>query len=213
MAPGYVCIAGIDPSSGLHVRPVARTGRLRRADIEVGGRELTIGTEVDLGSVTAVPNPPEVEDHEFNPAAMKRVRELTDVDLVAMLESTARSSLSGVFGSSIEADGNTASVPPGSRGPSLGCLQAKVLPRLEVMYDKVKLVLEDGGRSLMVAVTDLRLYEADQKTPSRAEIDRINAAIASGRGLLSVGLSRPFTKPGDSRLRHWLQINNVHVFS
>jgi hypothetical protein len=29
--------------------------------------------------------------------------------------------------------------------------------------------------------------------------------------ILSVGLTRPFRKWGDSEERHWLQVNNIHL--
>jgi hypothetical protein len=61
-------------------------------------------------------------------------------------------------------------------------------------------------------VTDLRLFEADGQTPDRSTILRVNRLIQRGDVYLSVGLTRRFTKPGETRMRHWLQINNVHVF-
>jgi hypothetical protein len=173
---------------------------------------LQVGSEVDLGFVVASPSPPEVEDHVFDSRTLRRIRDLAPVELEILLSAVAEPSLGAVFGAALELDGRTASAAMGSPGPSLGCLSPVVAPRLELPFDTVKLALEEDGRKLSVAVTDLRLFEADQRTPDRGEIRRVNAAIDSGRVLLSVGLSRPFSKPGDGRLRHWLQINNVHVF-
>jgi hypothetical protein len=79
-------------------------------------------------------------------------------------------------------------------------------------YKKVKLGLSDIAGPLAVTVADLRLYEADQKTPDASAIARLQGALLSdAETYLSVGLSRPFAKPG-GQLRHWLQINNIHVF-
>jgi hypothetical protein len=212
MQPGYVCLAGIDSSTGRHVRPVARGRRLRRSEILVSGSELRIGSEVDLGRVIPVPHPPETEDHDFSPAAMTRVRDLAPADLRARLDAAGAADLSSTLGAHLEADGHTASAPIGSPGPSLGCLIPAGKPRLEVAFGSLKLLLEDAGRPLRVAVTDLRLFEADEQTPDRATILRVNRLIEAGDVYLSVGLTRPFTKPGETRVRHWLQINNVHVF-
>jgi hypothetical protein len=183
-----------------------------RSEIQVSGNELQIGSVVDLGSVSPVPNPPEVEDHDFNPTVMKRVRDLHPVDLRALLDSVSASDLASALGPDLETDGHTASTPIGSLGPSLGCLVPVVKPRLEIAFGSLKLVLEDGGRAMRVAVTDLRMFEDDERTPDRAMIVRVNGLIEAGDVYLSVGLTRPFTKPGETRMRHWLQINNVHVF-
>lgn len=213
MRPGFVCIAGIDPATKAHIRPIVPSANLRRTDINVGGRELTIGTEIDIGRTTPAPNPPDVEDHEFKPASMRRVRDLTPTEFFILLMSAAQPSLASIFGASLEPDGRTASVAPGSGTVSLGCLKPAQKSRITVMFDKVKLRLEDGGRDMLVAVTDLRLYELDQQTPDRRAIAAMNAAMASGAALLSVGLSRAHSRPGEDRPRHWLQINNVHVRS
>jgi hypothetical protein len=188
--------------------------RLRRAEIEIGGSEIVVGTELDLGIVTPVPSPPEVEDHAFVPSDARRVRDWPSADLASFLRSHAASSLHDIFGTSLEADGATASMAVGAGLASLGCLASAVRPTVSIdAYDKVKLALEDGGSRLSVTVADLRLYEADQKTPDAAAVRRLQAKLKGrSEAFLAVGLSRPFAKAGGAP-RHWLQINNVHVFT
>jgi hypothetical protein len=201
------------PSTGAHVRPVVPGRRLRRTEIEIGGSEIAVGTELDLGTVTPVPSPPEVEDHAFVPSDARRVRDWRSVDLASFLRSHAASSLHDIFGASLEADGATASMAVGAGPASLGCLAPTVRPTVSIdSYDKVKLALEDGGKKFSVTVADLRLYEADQKTPDPAAIRRLQAELeGDSEVFLAVGLSRPFAKAGGAP-RHWLQINNIHVF-
>lgn len=214
MRVGFVCVAGMVPSTGAHVRPVVPGRRLRRAEIEIGGSEIVVGTELDLGTVTPVPSPPEVEDHAFVPSDARRVRDWPSADLASFLRSHAASSLHDIFGTSLEADGATASMAVGAGPASLGCLAPTVRPTVSIdAYDKVKLALEDGGKRYSVTVADLRLYEADQKTPDTAAVRRLQAELeGESEVFLAVGLSRPFAKAGGAP-RHWLQINNVHVFA
>jgi hypothetical protein len=214
MRVGFVCVAGMVPSTGAHVRPVVPGRRLRRAEIEIGGSEIVIGTELDLGAVTPVPSPPEVEDHAFVPGVARRIRDWPPTDLAPFLHTYAASSLEVIFGSSLEPDGATASMAIGAGTASLGCLAPTDQPTISVdAYDKVKLALEDGGNTFSVTVADLRLYEADQKTPDAAAIRRLQAELeGESEVFLAVGLSRPFAKSGGAP-RHWLQINNVHVFT
>lgn len=214
MRVGFVCIAGMVPSTGAHVRPVVPGRRLRRAEIEIGGSEIRIGTELDLGAVTPVPSPPEVEDHAYTPSLARRVRDWPTADLVSFLRSHSASTLLDIFGPGLEADGATASMAVGAGPASLGCLAPPVRPTVSIdAYDKVKLALEDGGRSFSVTVADLRLYEADQKTPDAAVVRRFQEQLeGKSEVFLAVGLSRPFAKAGGAP-RHWLQINNVHVFT
>lgn len=213
MQVGFVCVAGIDPTSGEHIRPVVPGRRLRRNEIHIGGSEIVIGTELDLGRTTAVPSPPEVEDHAFTPPAARRVRDWSAGDLAGLLRRHAAPSLADIFGAELEPDGATSSMGVRTGRASLGCLAPATLLKVNVdSYMKVKVALDDGGRRLAVTVADLRLYESDQKTPDRSAIARLQAALTRDPEVfLSVGLSRPFAKAGGT-LRHWLQINNIHVF-
>lgn len=203
----------MDPASGEHIRPVVPGRRLRRDEISIGGSEILIGTELDLGRTTPVPSPPEVEDHAFAPAAVTRVRDWSAKDLEGLLRRHAAPLLADIFGVDLEPDGATASIAAGIGRASLGCLEPATRLTMHIdAYKKVKVTLTDGGGRLSVTVADLRLYESDQKTPDRTAIARVQAALArDSKVFLSVGLSRPFAKAGGT-LRHWLQINNIHVF-
>lgn len=76
----------------------------------------------------------------------------------------------------------------------------------------VRLHFNDGAFDVRASVTDIRLYEADQKTPRTAVIDDIQRRINSGVGvILSVGVGYPWRKPDDMEERHWLQVNGIHL--
>jgi hypothetical protein len=216
MEVGFVCVAGMDPITGAHIRPVVPGRRIRRDEIHIGGSEITIGTELNLGHVVPVPSPPEVEDHAFAPAAAKRLRDWSSADLGAFLRGHAAGTLDDIFGAGLEPDGWTASMSAGSGSASLGCLAPSETPTVSVDgYRKVKLALEDEGRQFSVTVADLRLYESDQKTPNSDAIRRVQTDLRhASEVFLSVGLSRPYPKPGGTGApRHWLQINNIHAFN
>lgn len=74
------------------------------------------------------------------------------------------------------------------------------------------MAVTDGTFTLDLSVTDIRLCEADHKTPKLDLINQINYRTQRGTPvILSIGLARPWQKPGDSIERHWLQVNNIHL--
>lgn len=69
-----------------------------------------------------------------------------------------------------------------------------------------------GTDSLYLPVTDLRLYEEDQKTPRAQLVADVDRRIRAGtKVILAVGLARAWKKPGDPEQRHFLQVNNLHL--
>jgi hypothetical protein len=74
------------------------------------------------------------------------------------------------------------------------------------------LVLDYLIPSVDLSVNDLRLYEADHRTPRRDLVSSVQQRLKSGvEAILSVGLTRPWQKRGDTAERHWLQVNNIHL--
>jgi hypothetical protein len=61
------------------------------------------------------------------------------------------------------------------------------------------------------SVTDVRLVKPDFKTPNQKKIEIAQQKLVKEvSAIICVGLTRPWTKPGDDRRRHWLQVNNIH---
>src|SRR5258708_12702480 len=92
-------LAGIDPRSLRAVRPTTPPGYPITHDLlEVNGGPLALGTEVDLGHVRPDGSAPETEDHRFDRAALRHVRDLDGNEFHALLSRVARPDLDAAFG-------------------------------------------------------------------------------------------------------------------
>lgn len=214
MAPGYICVAGLNQATGKHVRPVLLGKRLARDLLESKGGPFGIGAIVELGEVQANGSPPELEDHLFDSANAKRKGALAPAAFWKLLKGAACPTLASIFGVHLTANGSSMSVDLGQGSASLGCLlpSGHVSIEIDSRYGTVKARFKDNGNELLVGVTDLRLFAEDQKTPNRTAIDDINRRLrAETSCVLSVGLSRAFVKKNDTEQRHYLQVNNFHL--
>jgi hypothetical protein len=213
MQPGYICVAGIDLQSNTHVRPVLAGGRLTTAFLKRHGGPFDIGVVVDLGATRRQGSPPEVEDHLFDATSASMVKELAPDRFWKVLKGVAQTNLAAVFGPDLQAQGRGCAVDVGAGTASLGCLVPHPAPRVEIdRYDKVRMHLTDGTFTAYLSVTDLRLFQQDQKTPRAKSVQDVQRRIDSGVSVIvSIGLARAWQKPGDTARRHWLQVNNIHL--
>src|SRR5215207_774241 len=185
MQPGYFCVAGVDVDTPRHIRPVLRRGRLTIDLLSTGGGPFDVGSVVDLGQATYAGYAPELEDHNFDPAHARWLFDDDPDDYWDALDGVAQESLEEIFG-----------------------------PELELWDDRgtVRLVLDYLMPSVDLSVNDLRLYERDGRTPRRDLVTSVEGRLKSGvEAILSVGLTRPWQKWGDTAERHWLQVNNIHL--
>jgi hypothetical protein len=212
MQPGYICVAGVDVSSGQHVRPVLR-GRLTTDLLTLKGGPFDIASLVELGTVKYCGHAPETEDHYFDPRAARAVRLIPHTLFWELLQHIARNSFAQIFGLALRSFRRGCVVDLEQGRASLGCLIPAVAPRLYVNeHGKTRALITDGTFTLDLSVTDLRLCDTDHRTPKRALVERIDAQMRSGVGvILSVGLARPWRHPDDTAERHWLQVNNIHL--
>lgn len=213
MQPGYVCVAGVDVHTLNHVRPVLRYGRLTTDLLRRNGGPLGIGSVVDLGPTAYAGHAPELEDHYFDPARAMWLFDYDPDDYWESLNQIAQESLAAIFGSDLERWDQSYTVDVGEGHASLGCLAPQKRPWLYVDHrGTVRIVLECLTPSADLSVTDLRLYERDHKTPRRELVADVQRRIdADVEVILSVGLTRPWRKQGDTAERHWLQVNNIHL--
>jgi hypothetical protein len=213
MQPGYVCVAGIALQSNTHIRPILAGRRLTVALLRREGGPFDVGAEVDLGSTLPHGSPPEVEDHVFNPTNASFVKDLPPRRFWKVLEGVAQADLATIFGPDLQPQGRGCAVDIGAGTASLGCLLPVTPPRVEIdAYHKVRMHIADGTFMVNLSVTDLRFYQRDHKTPRAKTVQDVQRRIASGVGvILSLGLARPWQKPGDTVRRHWLQVNNLHL--
>lgn len=213
MEPGFVCVAGLDIRTGNHVRPVLGR-RLSRDLLQTNGGVFDIGAVVDLGRTTSVGTAPEVEDHRFSVENLKLNRSMAAQEFWIAIQNSSSIDLATIFGPPLAARGGGCAVDMNSGTASLGCLQLPKRSVLEVdRYEKIRLRLNDGRFAPNLSVTDLRVYEDDQKTPRQEVVARLQNRSQNENVLLSVGLARAWKKPGDTDARHWLQVNNLHFES
>jgi len=204
-------VAGIDPATGNHVRPVL-AGRLSAGLLRKNGGAFEIGGLVDLGAVKLVGHQPEIEDHLFSVGNLLYVRRVTPDELWDYLLRTSEKELNGIFGPALEKNGNGCIVGLNSGTASLGNLRQAHISDLGVnRFGKIRICFSDGNFSPDLSVTDIRLYEDDHQTPRQEIVDAVSNRISKTGVVLAVGLSRQFTKQGDTVARHWLQVNNIHL--
>src|SRR5690349_10183811 len=103
MAPGFICVAGVDTATNNHIRPVVPRTRLK-AELLLRNRGLfDVATEVDLGSVTNVGSAPELEDRSFDVSKARVTRERISADeFWTLLEHSGRKTLREIFGSNLD---------------------------------------------------------------------------------------------------------------
>jgi hypothetical protein len=213
MQPGYFCAAGIDLESEAHVRPVLRRGRLTTDLLSTNDGPFDIGSVLDLGATTNVGHTPELEDRRFDPADVRWLRDDDPHDYWDALERVARESLGEIFGPALELWDESGTLDVGEGHASLGLLKPEKQPWMYVDHrGTVRLVLDYLLPSVDLSVTDLRVYERDGRTPRRDLVQSLQKRLQAGvETILSVGLTRPWQKRGDSEERHWLQLNNIHL--
>lgn len=213
MQPGYICVAGVDVNTLKHIRPVLRYGRLTTSLLKHNGGPLEIGSIVDLGPTVYTGHAPEMEDHYFDPTKATWLFDDTPDDYWEFLNQVAQESLAAIFGPALEQWDESCTVDVGEGHASLGCLAPEERPWLYVDHrGTVRIVLECLTPSVDLSVTDLRLYERDQRTPRRDLVADVQSRLKAGvDAILSVGLTRPWRKQGDTAERHWLQLNNIHL--
>lgn len=212
MAPGFICVAGVNPTTGEHVRPTTY-GRLSRRLLRAEGGVFDIAAIVDIGDAAPDGIAPEVEDCHFEPSRARFLSTVTPGNYWTLLNTVARPTLADIFGPELQRSGSTCSTARGKGLASLGCLQIVSRPALtRDDYGKLRMRLSDGHMTASVSVTDIRLVADDHKTIRDDIVADLKRRMERGVPvILSIGLSRPYARPGDSEERHWLQVNGIHL--
>lgn len=216
MQKGFMCVAGVDPATGRHVRPVL-TGQMRTDMLACHGGPFELGYRVELGETTFVGKVPEIEDRAFAAAAAKRLDQVPPDRFWQLLTELAADTLAEVFGPDLQPFGATGCGVLEFHGwRSLGCYWAHhpaVHLQTAADHPRIRFTFEEGPRRYSVAVTDIRLYGEDHVTPDAAAVQSLQQGIAGReRALVSVGLSRAYKSSDELPAVHWLQVNNFHLF-
>ena len=113
MQRGYICVAGIDPATSHHVRPIPENDRPRRMHLMRHGGPFDIAALVDLGRASHVGHAPEMEDYRFNPRRARRVDTVAPQEFWELLKSVSHPSLAAIFGDDLTQCGDTCTVDVG----------------------------------------------------------------------------------------------------
>jgi hypothetical protein len=207
-----ICLAGIQPQTGRHVRPTTgRSNPLTRELLAEEGGPLALGALIDLGEVRASPDPPATEDHLFWPGRIAVLGRLSARRYLEVLRAHSRPTLSAIFGSSLIRHARTYAVARGHGSNSLGILRSR--RRLHVVldsYGKLRLRLPTREGAAYLPLTDVRLVESDHTTIKVTAVEDLNKRLDRGvENLLLLGLSRAYRKDDDEQDRHWLQVNGI----
>lgn len=216
MSYPYVCVAGV-AQRGSHCRPVLPFGQqLSRRLLKNEGGPVSLGQMLDLGPVQPCSSIPEVEDVEFDPSVLKPIRALTNKQFLKVLTSVVSPSLGDIFGTALRPmskSRTSAAVPEGKGMASLGVLQLGVGPELWHHVNswgkpEIRLrFLDQHLGELKLKVTDIRLWEHDQVTPSAKDIKVVGEQLNGC--YISVGLTRAHEVSFYDGRQHWLQVNNI----
>lgn len=222
MREGRICVAGVEPESGRHVRPVTKWGQIDGrllAGRSLDGREgpFNMAHVVDLGHTTPDPQKPHVEDHAFVPWKARFIERLRAEDFWALLYRMSRPSLKMIFGDELRLTDRQA-CGLGTGDASLGILRPVNRPRIYLRREKnsfqasVRMCIDDGQLHVDVGVTDLRLFCSDHISVNETMVERVERRLqGTGPVLLGMGLGRAFAPPSEKgSARHWLQVNNIH---
>lgn len=215
MTHGHICVAGIDLTSGEHIRPKRRT----HLPLDLAGSRggpFALGAVLDLRRLRNVGRRPEMEDREFSQEHLTVKDPLPPAFFWRVLTRQAETSLLGIFGPELRRERRTWVLATERGFASLGCLAPAEIRRLWITeYGRVRITLVTDEGECTLPVTDLRLYDYTPETDYQVRADVV-AWLAEqlrqpGHVLLSVGLSRPFAREHDEDALHWLQVNNIHL--
>ena len=218
MHGGHICVAGVDPETRRHVRPMIPGEMLPFYLLARYGGPFEMAWIVDLGRPRPAPEPPHVEDYVFIPSRTKIDRPAAAHEFWGLLDELQQPRLRDIFGAELRETGrNRYGTELGRGTASLGFLRPAAPPELYISHQRngkpqVRMKLGDGEIEADAGVTDLRLYGDDHATPDQALVRAVGQRMHdSRRVILAVGLTRKFRSSESSPYLHWLQVNNIHL--
>ena len=205
-----ICVAGIDTTTYRHIRPVTPPGDLlTRVFLRENGGPFGAGAIVDIGSVSACPNAPETEDHEFAMASATHVADVGDEAYLELLGAVGEAGIREAFGVAlVEVRRGKFAVPAGRGERSLAVVPAAGA-ELRLRSDKLYLRLNGPATPADLRVTDVRLYTAELKI-RRDVVHDVNRRLAAGtRAYAMLGLARAIRDHATDQDLHWLMANGL----
>lgn len=205
----HICVAGIDPDTHQHVRPVR--GHLGRDLLSDSGGPVDIGAIVELGDVQPRPNPPHAEDCLFEPAAAQRRGRLDPHDYLSLIEAVSFDSLEEAFGNELQrVTTKKFATEEGCGERSLACLRPPSSVSVSYSDDKLELNFSIDGVAAAATVTDLRYFEEDGRTTRRESVRELSRRLRRGTpAWLMFGFARALEGSRVEGSWHWLQLNGI----
>ena len=217
MQPGYICVAGVDPKTGQHLRPVLRGDNLLPRYLSRHGGPFDIAHLVHIGLTRPTPDRPHLEDQVFDPWFARLIATEDAEAFWRRLIALSQPKLTAIFGVEIKHVGNLRyGTEKGKGAASLGCLRPHGPPDLYIKQEggeaQIRIRFSDGQAKVDARVTDIRLYGADHFTPDLDKAREVGERIhASQEVILALGLTRAYASSPDRPPLHWLQVNNIHL--
>jgi hypothetical protein len=203
-----ICVAGIEPSSHAHVRPVTpRSDPITRDLLRAKGGPFGPGALVDIGEVVAAGQPPEVEDHRSATKHAQHIEDLTNEEYLTLLDRVARGNVA--FESDLyEVRPGKFAVPAGAGVGSLA-VTAPDAAQLRIEFGSLFLHLEIAGAKAKLRVTDARFYDLEDFALRADLVLDVNRRLESGVDAYAMlGLARAMND-GEAGMVHWLQCNGL----
>lgn len=220
MKGGHVCIAGIEPNTGICVRPQKMVnGNRYLTYTEAKASNIQPGS-ILRGNFTRANNPPQiphVEDFLFSQLSLVGIA--SAADFRAVLEYSARPTIEAAFGRATNQKWFSENQPPQCSIATLKLTQ--VLTRLRFFVDE-----RDGRKAIKAHVVDnsgIQLQYLPIK--DRRMEDHTKDILSSDYGArklmlfygeqnevyLRLGIGRAWAPQGETP-KHWLQINGIYSF-
>jgi hypothetical protein len=213
MKPGFICVAGIDPQTNRQIRPVL--GRCFTRDyLRHNGGPFEIGAEVDLGPTIYVGRAPAIEDHQISPANLRYLRRLKRDEFWSLLRQTSQPDLLSIFGPELQHQprDHSATTAENHGTATLGHLRSQRRPTLMTNFlGRPRVTLLEQSTESTISLTDFRFCRSDHRTPRLRLLESVKARLRTTPFILAVGLTRPYQKSPKDPVRHWLQLNNIHL--
>jgi len=216
MAPGRICVAGLDPATCQHLRLVLPRQHMKTDMLARYGGPFDIGHLVACRHGRPKPKPPHVEDYLIPPAQITLQGVAEEVQYWELLKQVSKTSLREIFGAALRQLGTAAYGTAAGQGEaSLGCLRLRKRPELyldgRTELPQVRLRFTDGELQVEAPVNDLRLYGENHYSPLPHQLAATQEKLRISRGvILSLGLTRAFAATPEQPPVHWLQVNNLH---
>lgn len=220
MKGGHVCIAGIDPMTGICVRPQKMVnGNRYLTYTEAKASNVQPGSIVrgDFRPASNPPNTPHIEDFFFSNFSVVGVASAND--FLNVLESSSKSTIKSAFGQATNKKWFPEDCPPKCSIATLKLNQVHAQLRFTIDHRDGQQVLKghildaEGIQLQYLPIKDRRL-EDHTKDILNGDYgaNKLKLFFAAQQQVyLRLGIGRAWAPQGETP-KHWLQINGIYSF-